>query len=805
MKRILTLLIFATGLFASAAQAAPDSRVRGLVKDANGEPIGFCTVIFALSTDTLRVRGDISNAEGFFDMTLPAGEYRLTVAMMGYEPYRREVVLNGDADLGTIELAESTIKIEAAVVTADMVHRRADGYVFLPAGSSITTGRSSLELLSYAPGVWVDKDRGITINGKSGTRVMVNDRMLNFTTEELTAYLESINAEQIRSIEVIPDPGAQYDADSAGGILKITLKRTMNGGLSGSVGMNLTAHDDLFPGQVRPSVNLEYRKDRLSLYTNIYYGKNKSLEETHEYTKYESSDNREIDGTLNFKVNSSNFGGRIGSVYELTDRQSVGLDFDYSKTENNRDGLSVGRITHTGYEAQGLSAYRNAGDYSRHSVSFNYKLKTDDKGSNLMFMADYMYNRGDQFESNHATETSVPYAQTESNSNSNRLSQTDYYTLRTDYKHYINQKFQLETGAKYAYTDMDTDIRYDDFVDDQWVPVDALNDHYLYREGVLAGYVNGSANLGRWNLSAGLRAENTDLRPHSYIAPDQAKRQNYTDFFPTARAVYFIRQEKGHLLNASYTRRISRPGFSQLNPFRMQLNNYTYVVGNPDMQPAYADSYSLTGVVGNKYSLTVGYNDITGAVRQIVLPDPENPEILLYQHRNVDRVRNLFVSASLPIQIQKWWRMSVDAFAMQSRNKIGVNEINGDMFQGQLNNLLTFRKNWSAEVNYTYISGFIQGNMEASNWDFLNLSIKKTFFDNRLTASFSVDNVLDDGGWHINATIRDPGKFTKQLDMRSSNNPARRYGLSLRWNFRTGKDTKSVQKVVFGNEEERGR
>lgn len=195
MKQFLTILTFAVLLFSTTAlTAAPNPKVRGTVKDTNGEAVGFCNVIFALASDSLNVRGDITNAQGFFDMPVPAGEYRLTIAMMGYEPYQKTIVLGEDTDLGTIILGESSVKMDAAVVTGEMIRRKADGYMFLPAGSAITTGRNSLELLSYAPGVWVDKDRGITINGKSGTRVMVNDRILTLSEEELTAYLESIDA-----------------------------------------------------------------------------------------------------------------------------------------------------------------------------------------------------------------------------------------------------------------------------------------------------------------------------------------------------------------------------------------------------------------------------------------------------------------------------------------------------------------------------------------------------------------------------------------------------------------------------------
>lgn len=164
MKKIFILLTAVAVLFPLlAATAAPNPKVRGTITDGNGEGLGFCSVMFAPVADTLNIRGDISNAGGFFDMPVPAGEYQLTITMMGYEPFRKIVTLQEDTDLGTIVLAESAVQIQAAVVTADMVRRKADGYMFLPAGSPITTGRNTLELLSYAPGVWVD--RGMTWAG----------------------------------------------------------------------------------------------------------------------------------------------------------------------------------------------------------------------------------------------------------------------------------------------------------------------------------------------------------------------------------------------------------------------------------------------------------------------------------------------------------------------------------------------------------------------------------------------------------------------------------------------------------------
>ena len=806
MKNIFLATISAVALTTGAvAQTQPAGGVRGHITDTNGESLAYCTIMFAPTSDTLNIKGDITNAAGFFEMALPAGEYRFDAVMMGYERHRRVVTVGSRTDLGTIVLNESATQVEAVVVTPEMIHRKADGYMFLPTGSVIATGRNTRELLGYAPGVWVDRERGISVNGRSGTRVMVNDRLLNLSHEELMTYLEGIDAGQIRSIEVIPDAGAQYDADSAGGILKITLKRTMNGGLSGSLNVSYRFHDDSYPYRFQPSASLEYRKNRLSVYTNFSYNRGRNLEVDEETTRYD--DGRAIDGMLDYKAPYSGGYFRVGSVYELTDRQSVGVDFDYIHGTNSSDGHSYGTIDFGDYRANTDSRYGNDRDDDRYNISLNYRLKTDEKGSALTLMADYMRNNGTLLENNHTVETPVDAAARESNRTIDQSIGTDYYTARLDYKHYLNQKIQLEAGAKYAYTEMDTRIDNTELLDGVWAPIDELNDHYLYREGVLAGYINGSASLGRWNLTAGLRVENTDLRPYSYVRPGETRDQNYTDFFPSASAMWFIDREKGHMLTLSYTRRIGRPGFSMLNPFRIQVNNYTFIVGNPDLTPSYANNYTLTGVLANKYSLSVGISDRRDYIEnRVVITDPDDPDVLLFHPDNVDRGTMYYVTANAPVNIFKWWRANLYVMGGYTANKLRGYENSGWMGQGQLQNLFSLPRSWSVEATYMHIAGLRRGNMAIKGPGRINMSVKKGLFDGKLNASLFVDNVLNGkNDWPFTATVTEPGNFTKTLRGRNSDEPTRRYGVALSWNFRTGKDTRQVQKVTAGNEEERNR
>jgi outer membrane receptor protein involved in Fe transport len=807
VRRILILTLFA--LVAGVAAAASVPKVRGTVRDAQGNPLAFSTVMFAPLADTLAMRGDIANEQGYFDIPAGAGEHLLVVSMLGYESYRTTVALTGDTDLGKIVLNESAVAMDAVTVRGDMIRRRADGYVFNPAGSPIVAGRTSYELLNFAPGVWTSREGGISINGKGGTRVMVNDRMINLSGEELISYLEGIDAEQIRTIEVIPETGAQYDADSGGGILKITLKRSSTAGLTGSMGINLEMRDDYmeaFPAYLRPSLNLDYRKDRLSLYTAWTWQDRNQLETATEETRYLTGGRREIDMTMHNPERFNSYSGRLGGVYELTDRQSVGLETElvHSKVNNGMDASSI--IREGSYRADAMSHAISKNTTDRYSLSFNYKLKTDEKGSGLTVVADYMRNERPNYESNLSTETPATGEMLRTHVATDQLTATNIYTARFDYKHYLSTKYQLEAGAKYAYTDMDTDTRQQNETGGTWTPDPDRSDHYLYREGVLAGYVNATADLGDWNVVAGLRAENTALRPHSYTHPGKNLNQNYTDLFPSVRAAYFFDKKKGHMISAGYSRRIRRPSFLQLNPYRTQMNNYTYFLGNPDLKPYYIDSYTMTGVLANKFNLSLGVTDMKGYFSQIVLPDPENEGALIYQVANVDRMTQYTAMFSGQFNPAKWWRASVDAGYMYTKNKLSSYELNSGMFQGRINNVFTGPKNWGADASYTYLSGGAQGNMLIDSFGFLNAGIRKGFFDNKLTASFSVRNVFDDGGHLMSATIEDPGRFVKRLYVRNGNSNVlpRTYTLSLRWSFKAGKEVR-VQKVTAGNAEERER
>ena len=205
--------------------------------------------------------GGTSGQDGVFSIKCAPGQYVLNMSFMGYKTVTKDISLAGNTDIGVVVLEESQEMLSDVVITAKLTERKADRMVINLAGSPLVAGKNTKDVLKYAPGVWVDSKGSISINGNSNVRVMINDRDVRMNGQELVDYLETLKAEDIVKIEVIPTAGAEYEADSAGGVVHITLKKQALEGMNGSVGVSYSQNK--YWGW-SPSANLNYKKDKWS-------------------------------------------------------------------------------------------------------------------------------------------------------------------------------------------------------------------------------------------------------------------------------------------------------------------------------------------------------------------------------------------------------------------------------------------------------------------------------------------------------------------------------------------------------------
>ena len=329
MKKLIFIIVI-LALAAANAFAARIYPAEGRVVDEQGQAVEYATVVLLKGSD--QVAGMATDDTGRFVLQVPSGEYTLSVQYLGFDPVVRQVRVEENNDLGEIVMKSSTTRIEGVVVKAQLIRREADRFVVDVANAPAAIGKDGIELLERAPGVWID-DEKISINGKSGSKVYVNDRELRMEPEQLLTYLRSLRAEEIQKIEVVPTTGADYDADSSGGIIRITLRKRRENGLDGSLSMRTTqnARHHFYT----PSGNINIHTGRLDLYASAWADLGRDTAVSDEHTDY-STGNTNLTSHSEIAERDRNFGGSIGSVFEINPKHSIGAEFEYWR--NNEKG-----------------------------------------------------------------------------------------------------------------------------------------------------------------------------------------------------------------------------------------------------------------------------------------------------------------------------------------------------------------------------------------------------------------------------------------------------------------------------------
>ena len=576
MKKLI-LLILLLAMAAANATAARMYPAGGRVVDEQGQAVEYATVVLLRGGE--QVAGMATDDAGRFELKVPTGEYTLSIQYLGFAPVLRQVRVEADNDLGDIVLKSSSTQIEGVVVKAQLIRREADRFVVDVANAPAAIGKDGIELLERAPGVWVD-DEKISINGKSGSKVYVNDRELRMEPAQLLTYLRSLRADDIQKIEVVPTTGADYDADSSGGIIRITLRKRRENGMEGS--LSVDSRLGRWVRSVNPRARVNYHSGRLDLYGLAWFNLETDEFESDENTRYTSGSNSLEAHSEKFE-RDRNFGASFGSVYEINSRQSVGAEFEYWRNREKGPNDSYTDFTAEEGVTRTDSRYDNFTARNNYSLTFNYIWKIDSLGSTLKVLADYNRRTTDAENDNFsriAAPAPAPAADSAYRDNSVSVYNVTTATLAFDKK--FSPRWSLRAGAKYTYNDMHNDALYEYLKDDAWARNDNQSFTINYTENIAAAYGIASANLGRWSLVAGVRGEYTRTEGKGHgIA------QNYFSLFPNANVSYALTKDGAYSLIAQYARTIERPRFWTLNPQRYQISDYTYQTGNPELDPAY--------------------------------------------------------------------------------------------------------------------------------------------------------------------------------------------------------------------------
>ncbi len=777
MKKLYSFIVLAAVAFATAADAAQlagrsAGDVRGRVIDRSGGAVGYATVV-AMS-DGSQAAGTTSDDNGRFVMKLPRGEYKVSVDFVGYESAERTIsVGDGEVDMGDIVLKESSTEIGEVVVSAQMIRREADRFVVDVANSAGAIGKDGTDLLRQSPGVWVDDDK-IAVNGASGTKVYINDREVRLSGEELVQYVRNLRAEDIAKIEVIPQTGADHDADSSGGAIKITLKRRLDNGVMGSVRM-YTQHNGM-GSSYDPSASINYHAGRFDLSASGWYSNSSNKSIVNENTVYNATD-AVMSAMSTDRSDESDGGASVSAVAEIDPRHSVGASFDYWRWND-------GNVTdsHTSYEAAGSdrlskSLYDHFDKRENFSATFNYIMKIDTLGSTFKLIGDYTQrdteagtDNSSRITESGATADSLYFDRT------NSLFRVATATAALDKR--LSQHWTLRTGAKYTYNEINADARYRWLDDGAWVPSVADDYDIAYTENIGAIYAVASMNYGRWSVVAGLRGEYTFTEGKGADID-----RDYFSLFPNANVSFRLDKEGRHSLVAQYSRTISRPGFWSLTPNRMQVSDYTYQTGNPMLDPSYVNTCSLTAVLACKYSVTLSASLQNDAIQQLVVVDEDDPRMLNLTWENLPKQYFYNLSVNLPFTVTEWWDWNVSLSGMAYQQQLTSSSPVTNHTVARWSTQMSFKLPLSffADVDYNGMTDMVMSNAKVKGQHRMNVTLKKKFGDS-WTVTCALRNIIP---LDQNLSFEQPD-FVRRVDVKQFySDMSVRVGVS--WNFKSGK------------------
>ena len=785
---LIAMLLFALPQVAKAegeamenySQTEQPQMLRGSVVDESGNYISYVTVV--AMQDGRQVTGASSNTQGVFSFSLADGTYTILVECVGYESYEREITMPEDADMGVVTLKESSTEIEDVIVKAQMIRREADRFVVDVANAETAVGRNGLELLRQSPGVWVQEDN-IAINGSSGTKLFVNNREIKLSGEALVNYVKNLRAEDISKIEVVPQTGADQDADATGGALFITLRRRLDNGVMGSVSMQ--TNQGKYMEEYGPSASINAHVGKFDISASGWLSKDNVDVITREKSAYHTT-NALMEAASEMELAVLSGMANLSAVAEINPRHSIGIALEYQSSEQDNPTDSRTSYMMGDYERLSTSRYETFDKSNRYAAALNYIIKTDTLGSTLKFIADY--NQSDPTSGNDSRTSIMQGGQTvDSLYNYRSNSKFRIATAQVARERRLSANWMLKYGAKYTYNEINSATTYRYLLGGDWVP--SIVDDYdiSYTENIGAAYAVATMNYGRWSAVVGLRGEYTYANGR-----ESDVEQNYFSLFPNANFSYALDKTGKHSVVAQYSRTISRPSFWNLTPRRMQISDYTYQTGNPALRPQFVNQYSLTAVLGYKYSLTFVVQNIKDDIQQKVVSDALNPNMMNLTHENLPTTNQYAVVASLPITLAKWWDWNTNLTGGILEQRLDADAPKTNKPFAQWYTAMTFKlpKKFFVDVDYSGMTGLEISNLKISANHSLNMNVKKLIKDSWIL-QIGLQNLVR----QRNNLISGDENFTREVDVFGQYQDFY-VRFSVTWNFKSGKQfrSKSVEK-----------
>jgi len=687
-----------------------------------------------------------------------------------------------------------TIKqLSAVTINArkKLLEQRTDRLIVNVANNPVMSNSASmLELLQKLPGVTVDNDGRIALMGRQGVTIMLDGKRSYLGAADLANLLRSLPAENAKQVEIIANPSARFDAAGTAGIINIKTKKGQGDGWNARVrgGYGLGNYPKWDAGS-----SISYSRGKVNTYLNYDYTDRKGIRESDLQRRVNQSPAplfiSEISKGSQHKRNHVLM---AGMDYMIDSSQSISITGNYlhSATDNSdiiNTGFSTNPVHASDSTIYGTNQERRR--FNNWGAGLIYNLTSDSGRQELNVNLDYSGYRtnGIAYISNDYLDAGEGKIRPSSYYQTPLHAKITIKSAQADYTRRFRRNVKLETGLKFSDVNTTNDFQFNSLQGNSWQPDPGRSNQFVYKEQIQAGYVNFHKDWGKTKAQLGLRLENTTTKGIPKNTSGTVN-NNYTQLFPSAFLTRDFNDK--HQLGLSYSRRITRPDYMDLNPFRFYNDEYSYQEGNPYLKPELTDNVELSYMYNSFLTASLSYGHTNNVITQVTEQDDVS-KIMIITTRNLAARNTYGLNLSASVNPAKWLEsyFSLQSF-YQEYNANGY--LKSDLDNGQLSFIyymshdITLPRSWSLQCAFDYQSPIASGIFRFKPVYGLDLGVRKTFLKDRLSARIGVYDLFYTRNSGLTANY-------SNINMRLDNRGESRYvRLSVTYSFKkTNKRTSS--------------
>lgn len=740
IKSLTLILLLMLISFSSFAQF----KVSGLVLEDNNNPVYYANVALYQLPDSTLINGNVTSEDGLFTISqVNKGRYYLVASMIGYEDYISPTfeIIDSDHDNITLNLiADSQLLSEIEIkARKPLLEQKADRMIVNVADNLTSANGTLLDVMRKVPGMLVVNDK-LSLAGQSNVTILINGKTTRYM--DVQSLLRDMPGDNIKSVEIIHQPGAEFEASGSGPIINIITKKNNLFGTNGTFSAGIGHTNDY---KYNTGLRLSHYQGALNLQGSISYSRNSWEDELRIIRRVPNGTSPPLifDQVNKDPSQSNTIRGGFVADWDISDNHRIGMNTRVVDSKNDYTSTNTTIVTIPNADQETINTKNNrSGGWGMYAVNPYYVWEIDTTGQKIELDANWVdFDISRLNTLNNSSEGSGFNIQDRQN---DQAGDNKIFASKIDYNLPLSKAIIIRAGGKYSVANLDNDLVVSDRnLNGVFVTNLQQSNRFQFDEKVKAVYSKVEYNFGDISGTLGLRYENSVSVGYS-VTIDSTLTREISQFFPSASITKPI---AGPLAaNLAYSYRIDRPRYSTLNPFVYYYDPFTSERGNPTIRPELTHSYKFSLSFEGQPFFNIEYKQSKNIMVQVTEQNDASGEIFR-KTVNLDNFNNFNTSLFLPFDMFLPFGGYIGGIL--NRNQYDSDYLGGQFDQNAWSFTAFTNANFQlpgeidTEISAWYQSGGQEGIISTDGLYGTSLNVSRKFLDKKLKLSFGVEDFFN--------------------------------------------------------------